>query len=79
MERFLNFLINFLFLKILAFLAQKTEILVKKWENIPWIQVFRWLSQIFGDFLFKNIFFTLVKTILGQKITFLTISQKYDF
>ena len=28
---FSQFLINFLFLKILAFLAQKTEILAKKW------------------------------------------------
>ena len=29
-ERLLTFLINFLFLKILAFFAQKTEILAKK-------------------------------------------------
>ena len=36
----------------------------------------------FGQFLVifvPNFFFTLVKKILGQKITFLAISQKYDF
>ena len=36
----------------------------------------------FGKFLVifvQKYFFTLVNKILGQKITFLTISQKYDF
>ena len=47
----------------------KNKKLIKKWQNIPYIHVFRWLWQILVIFV-QNIFLTLVKKILGQKINF---------
>ena len=56
---FSHFLINFLFLKILAFLAQKTEILAKKWfKNIflPLFKKFGPKNHCFVNFSKNTIF-----------------------
>ena len=58
---------------------QKLEINQKSEKTFPRYMYLDGFGKFLVIFVQKIFFFTLVKKNLGQKITFLVISQKYNF